>query len=150
MSTPISIGSAPPETVLDDPPASQQDRLAAAMAGAQPQRRALVADVVKAFPDWPAAWAELGDLARDDIEAYSAFRVGYHRGLDQLRKAGWQGSGYVRWIHTGNRGFLRCLAGLAAVADAIGESNEGQRCRLFLVQLDPDWPPGDLVGRCSQ
>ena len=29
---------------------------------------------------------------------------GYHRGLDALRRAGWRGSGYVRWAHPGNRG----------------------------------------------
>jgi len=146
MSTPMSIGSAPPETVLADAPAAQQERLSAALATPSEGRRDLVAEVVMAYPDWPEAWAELGELARDEIEAYSAFRVGYHRGLDHLRKSGWQGSGYVRWTHRGNRGFLRCLAGLAALADAIGESAEAERCAVFLRQLDPSWPPADLAG----
>jgi hypothetical protein len=103
-----------------------------------------VADVVRAFPDWSEAWAELGELARDDVEAYAYFRVGYHRGLDALRRAGWRGSGYVRWRHVTNRGFLRCVDGLRWAAAAIGESVEEERCALFLRQLDPDWPPSDL------
>ena len=64
---------------------------------------------------WPRfldAWARLGQLARDDVEAYAYFRVGYHRGLDRLRQSGWRGSGYVRWQHETNRGFLRALDGL--------------------------------------
>lgn len=142
----MSIGSAPPETALAEAPAAQLERLSAALAAPSEGRRGLVADVVMAYPDWSEAWAELGELARDEIEAYSAFRVGYHRGLDHLRKAGWQGSGYVRWTHRGNRGFLRCLAGLAALAEAIGESAEAERCALFLRQLDPGWPPADLAG----
>jgi len=43
-----------------------------------------------------------------------------------------------------NRGFLRSLAGLQATAAAIGEQDEEERCRLFLHQLDPTWPPRDL------
>ena len=52
------------------------------------QRREAVSDVVRAFPWWSDAWAELGDLARDDVEAYACFRVGYHRGLDALSAVG--------------------------------------------------------------
>jgi hypothetical protein len=65
--------------------------------------------------------------------------VGYHRGLDQLRQSGWRGQGYVRWAHAPNRGFLRSLAGLAKVADAIGEDDEARRCMTFIAQLDPVW-----------
>jgi hypothetical protein len=96
---------------------------------------------------WPRvldAWARLGQLARDDVEAYAAFRSGYHRGLDRLRASGWRGSGYVRWAHEENRGFLRALDGLRASAAAIGETDEEERCALFLRQLDPSWPPADL------
>ncbi len=96
--------------------------------------------VVARWPRHLAAWATLGDLARDDVEAYAAYRVGYHRGLDRLRQNGWRGSGFVRWRHETNRGFLRALHGLATAAAAIGEGDEEERCRLFLVQLDPDWP----------
>ena len=92
--------------------------------------------------DWPRhldGWACLGDLGRDPMESYAAYRVGYHRGLDRLRQSGWRGSGYVRWQHPTNRGFLRSLAGLARIADRIGEKDEAERCELFLHQLDPGW-----------
>jgi hypothetical protein len=70
--------------------------------------------------------------------------VGYHRGLDRLRGSGWRGSGYVRWRHDTNRGFLRSLAGLQSTAAAIGERDEAERCAVFLQQLDPEWPPAAL------
>ena len=97
--------------------------------------------MVRSFPWWSDAWAELGDLARDDVEAYACFRVGYHRGLDALRKSGWRGSGYVRWREPSNRGFLRCVDGLRQAAASIGEAEEEERCAVFLRQLDPSWPP---------
>src|SRR5947209_7974630 len=61
---------------------------------------------------------------------------------DALRAAGWRGSGYVRWRHESNRGFLRSLDALRAAAAAIGETEEEQRCDLFLRQLDPEWGVG--------
>ena len=137
MSDPIRMGTAPPETALPDEPIAQSDRLAAALAEPLERRRDAVADVVRMYPAWPGAWAAWADLARDDVEAYAGYRVGYHRGLDQLRHAGWRGSGYVRWVHPGNRGFLRCLRGLASAAAAIGEAAEHERCEVFLRQLDP-------------
>ena len=91
-------------------------------------------------------WARLGDAGRDVIERYAAYRVGYHRGLDTLRANGWRGSGYVRWEHPGNRGFLRALAGLQRTAAEIGEDDEAERCAQFLRQLDPAWPPPELDG----
>ena len=92
-------------------------------------------------PRFLDAWAELGDVGRDDIERYAYYRVGYHRGLDALRANGWRGSGYVRWSEPTNRGFLRALAGLGAMAAAIGEHDEAERIAMFLAQLDPDGPP---------
>ena len=95
--------------------------------------------------DWPrllAGWATLGELAaasESHVEAYAYFRVGYHRGLDALRGAGWRGSGYVRWRHESNRGFLRALDGLRSMAGRIGEDDERDRCDQFLHQLDPEW-----------
>ena len=112
--------------------------LAAALAESNPdQRRVAIKAVVSASPRFLDGWARLGQLAGDPIEAYAYFRVGYHRGLDQLRQAGWRGSGYVRWEHETNRGFLRALNGLRASAAAIGEADEEARCAEFLVQLDP-------------
>jgi hypothetical protein len=80
-------------------------------------------------------------MTDDAVEAYAYSRVGYHRGLDTLRGAGWRGSGYVRWAHPSNRGFLRCLLGLQRQAAAIGEQDEDERCRVFLMQLDPSGVP---------
>jgi hypothetical protein len=128
-----------PETVLTPEPADAQDALAAALAQHVESRRDAVADVVARWPRYLDAWAQLGHLARDDVEAYAYFRVGYHRGLDRLRQAGWRGSGYVRWQHDENRGFLRALDGLRASAEAIGEADEAKRCDEFLHQLEPDW-----------
>ena len=85
------------------------------------------------------AWADLAELADDPIDRYAFARVGYHRGLDALRAAGWRGSGYVRWRDEPNRGFLRSLHMLQLAAGAIGETDEEQRCDLFLRQLDPEW-----------
>ena len=122
-----------PETVLPDPPADAAAALAAA------STRDQVAAVVADHPRFMEAWARMGEEATDDVEAYAYFRVGYHRGLDALRAAGWRGSGYVRWTHPSNRGFLRALDGLRAKAAAIGEHDEEERCRTFLLQLEPDW-----------
>jgi hypothetical protein len=128
-----------PETVL--PPESRDalDALDAALAQPIESRRDAVADVVTRWPQFLDAWAQLGELARDDVEAYACFRVGYHRGLDRLRQAGWRGSGYVRWQHVENRGFLRSLEGLRGAAEAIGEAPEAARCDEFVRQLDPNW-----------
>ena len=137
--SPVNLSSGLPETVLPDPPAEAASRLAAAVSEPIERRRDAVAAVVAAFPRFLDAWARLGELARDDVEAYACFRVGYHRGLDALRAAGWRGSGYVRWRNPTNRGFLRALEGLRESAAAIGEADEEERCAHFLRQLDPDW-----------
>jgi hypothetical protein len=131
--------SGPPETVLDLEPADALDALRAALAQPIEGRRDAVADVCARWPRFLDAWAQLGRLGRDDVEAYAYFRVGYHRGLDRLRQSGWRGSGYVRWNHETNRGFLRALEGLRASAEAIGEADEAARCGEFLRQLDPSW-----------
>ena len=51
------------------------------------------------------------------------------------------GSGFVRWTHETNRGFLRALDGLRRTAGAIGEEDEELRCAQFLAQLDPEHFP---------
>jgi hypothetical protein len=141
---PISGTAGVPTTLLDPEPAEVREALAAADAVPDGERRAAVAAVVARWPRCLEGWATLGDLARDDVEAYACYRVGYHRGLDRLRGSGWRGSGYVPWEHEPNRGFLRALDGLRRMAEAIGETDEAERCDLFLRQLDPSWPPDDV------
>lgn len=150
---PVNLSSGLPETALDPEPAEAREALAAALAAPEEVRRAAVAEVALRWPRYLDAWARLGDLAwaraelsdlaADRAEAYACYRVGYHRGLDQLRQSGWRGQGYVRWRHAPNRGFLRSLAGLARVAGAAGEDDEARRCLTFVSQLDPQWDGTD-------
>ncbi len=140
---PITMSAGLPSTVLPAAGRIESDRLAAAIGTEAVLRRDAVAAVVAAHPRYLEAWAELGDAGRDHVERYAAYRAGYHRGLDALRANGWRGSGYVRWREPSNRGFLRCLAGLRAMASAIGEDDEAERIRLFLAQLDPEGGPPD-------
>ncbi len=140
---PVHLTTGPPETILPPEPAEALAALETALAAPEVDRRVEVGKVVCSWPTFLAAWATMGDLAADDAEAYAAYRVGYHRGLDRLRQNGWRGSGYVRWQHETNRGFLRALAGLQRLAETIGEDDENERCAHFLLQLDPAWPPAD-------
>ncbi len=135
----VTFSGGLPETVL--PPEDPQALAALAAALQQPpeERRAAVAAVVARWPRFLDGWARLGQLARDEVEAYASFRVGYHRGLDRLRQSGWRGSGYVHWRQETNRGFLRALDGLRRMAEAIGETDEAERCEQFIGQLDPGW-----------
>ena len=135
--TRLPVGE-PDHTSIQEPEGS----LEALAAAADP---AAAAEVAAAHPACLAAWATLGELALGDgrpVEAYAYFRVGYHRGLDRIRRAGWRGSGQVPWSAEGNRGFLRSLSGLARSAAALGEHDEADRCRMFLSTLAPD-APGD-------
>ncbi|CCH35515.1 DUF3151 domain-containing protein [Actinosynnema sp. NPDC047251] len=123
----------PEPTLLPDRPEAQS----AAEAGTDP------AKIVRAYPDFSEAWALLAERALqtgDPVTAYAFARTGYHRGLDQLRRAGWKGFGPVPWAHRGNQGFLRALAALARAADGIGEVEEYERCRKFLTDSDPAAP----------
>ncbi len=140
-SSPVRLTAGLPETVIPDESDALRSALRTAIAEPGERRRHAVSDVVRMFPSSLAAWAALGALARDDIEAYAYFRVGYHRGLDTLRAAGWKGSGLVRWEHPSNRGFLRCLDGLRSASGEIGDHAEEERCAQFLRQLDPEWRP---------
>ena len=137
VTQPISFSPGLPETVLDSEPADALAALAAALAGPESERHDAVSAVVGRWPRYLDGWARLGQLARDPVEGYACERVGYHRGLDRLRQSGWRGSGYVRWQHETNRGFLRALQGLQRQAATIGEADEADRCALFLAQLDP-------------
>ena len=137
--SPVNLSAGgPPETVLPLDAPEVRSALAEALARPEGERRDAVAQVVASAPRSSTAWAALGALARDDVEAYACFRVGYHRGLDLMRASGWRGTGYLRAAEPGNRGFLDSLAGLAATAARIGEDDEAERCRHFLVQLDPE------------
>jgi hypothetical protein len=136
--SPVSLTpTGPPETILAPEPAEARKDLATALAAPEQNRRDEVSNVVAKWPLYLDAWARLGELARDEVEAYAYFRVGYHRGLDRLRQSGWRGSGYVRWEHEENQGFLAALQGLQLMAAAIGEDDEALRCAQFLAQLDP-------------
>lgn len=122
----------PLETTIEEPSGSLD-----ALASGAPS------DVAARWPQCLAAWAALGEnaLAEDKpVDAYAFFRVGYHRGLDRIRRAGWRGAGRVPWSHEANRGFLRSLRGLGRAARALGEDDEAQRCSEFFAQLAPDAP----------
>jgi len=95
--------------------------------------------VAAAFPACSAAWAALAArvIEADPVTAYAYARTGYHRGLDQLRRAGWRGNGPVPWEHEPNQGFLSSLHLLGQAAAAIGEDDEAKRCRDFLAESSP-------------
>jgi hypothetical protein len=135
----VQFTSGSPETILDPPSPEVTQALAAALDLPAGQQKEAVAAVAAGDPRCLQAWATLAELATDPIDRYAFARVGYHRGLDTLRAAGWRGSGYVRWRHESNRGFLRSLHALELAAGEIGEVEEEQRCALFLRQLDPEW-----------
>jgi hypothetical protein len=122
----------PPATLLPESPDA-----AAALAEVTPGKET---EAAGRFPTYSAAWAVLARGALDagePVTAYAYARTGYHRGLDQLRRAGWRGSGPVPWSHEPNQGFLRCLHLLGLAADAIGEADEAARCAQFLRDCDP-------------
>ena len=115
----------PPPTHLPDDSAPR----AALAAGEDP------VVVAASHPASSLAWAELADRAFAEdrsVESYAYARTGYHRGLDALRRAGWRGQGPIPWEHEPNQGFLRSLRALGRAADAIGETDEAERCATFL------------------
>ncbi|HUZ39280.1 MAG TPA: DUF3151 family protein, partial [Streptosporangiaceae bacterium] len=76
------LGGAPATQLPTDP--------AAALLGSGTDPVAVAA----AHPACLAAWAALADLAMargEAVASYAYARTGYHRGLDQLRRAGWHG-----------------------------------------------------------
>ncbi len=101
------------------------------------------AAVAAQFPASSLAWATLAQRAAAQgswVESYAYARVGYHRGLDALRRAGWKGAGPVPWSHEPNRGWLSSVAALGQAAAAIGETPEAERCRALLQDADPAAP----------
>lgn len=126
--------------LLPEPPATRLPVDAEASAALESAAPGAVKEVAARFPSFSDAWAALAKTSMDagePVAAYAYARTGYHRGLDQLRRAGWRGSGPVPWSHEPNRGFLRSLHQLALAADAIGESDEAARCAQFLRDCDP-------------
>ncbi len=104
-------------------------------------------DVVRRYPTSSLAWAVLAETALDagdDVAGYAYARVGYHRGLDLLRRNGWRGAGPIPWAHEPNRGFLRSLAALGQAAALFEEADEVARVRAFLLDADPTMP-ADLL-----
>ena len=127
------------EIRLDPFPNAVLAELAGALDADDP--RSAVRRVVADNPTLLDGWARLSELARTDgdpVAAYAFARTGYHRGLDAIRRAGWRGAGPVPWSHEPNRGFLRSVNELRRAAASIGEADEVERCRTFLLELDPD------------
>ncbi|WP_131769404.1 DUF3151 domain-containing protein [Candidatus Protofrankia californiensis] len=130
------LGGPPPTKLTLDPAAAK-----ALGTGEDPET------VAGRFPDSSLAWATLAERSFDagnPVASYAYARTGYHRGLDQLRRAGWRGHGPIPWSHEPNRGFLRALAALGRAASAIGETEEATRCRDFLADSDPE--VADILG----
>ena len=131
MTTHENLLAGPPPTLLPDEP---EPRVAL-------ERGDDPTEVAARFPTHSGAWAALADrafAAGSTIESYAYARVGYHRGLDALRRNGWKGHGPVPWAHAPNRGFLRSLHALGRAAAAIGETDEAQRCETFLRDSDAE------------
>ena len=125
-----NLFAGPPATYLPE----DEEAAAQLAAGTDPY------DVAAEHPAFLAAWGALADLAMEKGEAVTSYafaRTGYHRGLDQLRRAGWKGHGPIPWEHEPNRGFLRALHFLGAAAAAIGEEDELKRIREFLRESSP-------------
>ncbi len=123
-----------PETRLPADPAVTEALDQAAKPGGD------LASVAAAHPSSSLVWALLADaasLSGNYVESYAYARVGYHRGLDALRKAGWRGQGPIPWSHEPNRGVLRSLYALRRAAAAIGETEEVERLTRFLEDSDP-------------
>jgi len=149
--------SEPPPVLLPADPVADEALAAAVSAEVSPAEVGGEADtsvgglpelkaVAARFPTYSAGWARLAERALaggDPVTAYAYARTGYHRGLDQLRRTGWQGHGPVPWSHAPNQGFLRSVHALARAADAIGEADEAARCAQLLRDCDP--AAGDAV-----
>ena len=134
-----------PPTLLN-PDDGVAEALAAEPLGADPlgsdpaARRDRLEAIIRRFPTSSLVWALLSDeafAAGEVIPSYAYARVGYHRGLDALRKGGWRGQGPVPWSHEPNRGVLRSLYALRRSAEAIGETDEVSRLDDFLQRSDP-------------
>lgn len=98
-------------------------------------------DVAHDLPASSLAWVLLSNEAFHEgrtVDSYAYARVGYHRGLDALRGAGWRGQGPIPYEHVVNRGFLQSLYALGRASAAIGEGEEAARIEKFLRDSDPE------------
>ena len=122
----------PSPTLLSEDPAAADLAENAGMTQAQ------LVELTARHPASSLCWATLAeralavDTAESNVTAYAYARVGYHRGLDALRRSGWRGTGPVPWEHLPNRGFLTALWALSVAARRIGEIDEVERCSQFL------------------
>ncbi|MDP5226477.1 MULTISPECIES: DUF3151 domain-containing protein [Arthrobacter] len=99
-----------------------------------------VHELLAKYPASSLLWALAAEQAWAEgktIESYAFARVGYHRGLDALRRNGWRGAGPIPWEHEPNQGFLRALHALGRASAAIGEAEEPERISTFLNDSDP-------------
>ena len=122
----------PPPTLLPEDPAAAE-----LAAGADPDA------VVRAHPTSSLAWAVLADQAWADgrvVESYAFARVGYHRGLDSLRRNGWKGHGPVPWATSRTRASCAACARSAARPARSGEQDEVDRIGAFIDDCDPSVP----------
>lgn len=125
-----------PDPVSDSLAANATEPVADALHAPAERLEALVRE----NPTSSLVWALLADRAFEAgqiLPSYAYARVGYHRGLDALRKGGWRGQGPVPWSHEPNRGVLRSLYALRRAAEAIGEGDEVVRLTEFLNGADP-------------
>ena len=128
-------------TLLPPEPEAAVSDLQEILAEDGTDRVAALKALVAAHPTFLDGWGRLAAealAAGEVVVAYACARTGYHRGLDRIRQHGWRGQGPVPWHHEPNRGFLRSLHGLMRAAEALGEDDEAERCRTFLLELDPD------------
>lgn len=136
-----------PETRLDAEPDVLDDL------SNLPDDQSALAAIAEKHPASSLAWAALADAADREgnvIGSYAYARVGYHRGLDALRRAGWRGQGPVPWSHEPNRGVLRAFFALRRAAERIGETDEVARLTDLLRDADPaasDAIEADLAAR---
>ncbi|SMQ71472.1 Protein of unknown function [Agreia sp. VKM Ac-1783] len=124
-----------PETLLPEDTAVME-----ALAERSPATAADLGELVKQFPTSSLLWALLAEelwAVGAVLPSYAYARVGYHRGLDALRKGGWRGQGPVPWSHEPNRGVLLSLYALRRAAEAFGEVDEVKRLGDFLQMSDP-------------
>ena len=144
----LTAQMAPPTTLLPPDPPDSVAELQAALATGQdgtPERLSALRDVARRWPASVATWAALAESALalgQDVEAYAFARTAYHRGLDRLRANGGRGAGLVPGAHAPNLAVLRALRALMLASERVGEADEVQRLRTFLLDSDPSDPLG--------